>query len=297
MRWCDINSLYTRIRRWFTGFYMVECVCMCRFIIHGSCRWSIRCRTVLHHLLKLHRFGDSHVNWLIRNMTDNKTMTNYVFWNITSCRPLKVDRRFGWNVGWFSWRFLTWLTLQPWSWRRHVPAKPRLTLNVLHCFIFPKIFLSGARLSSLGTAATTVLLYQSQMIDGGDYEAIGGIKIGRGNRSTRRKPAPAPLCPPQILHDQSSSRTRAAAVGSQRLTARAMARAYIPEDKTLHIHYSELLISYISFILWNFVKMADFLHESHRLFCSATSIIRDIVHMNNVSKIDCISFFGQTVEL
>jgi hypothetical protein len=27
--------------------------------------------------------------------------------------------------------------------------------------------------------------------------AIGGMKIGRGNRSTRRKPAPAPLCPPQ----------------------------------------------------------------------------------------------------
>jgi hypothetical protein len=25
-----------------------------------------------------------------------------------------------------------------------------------------------------------------------------GMKIGRGNRSTRRKPAPAPLCPPQF---------------------------------------------------------------------------------------------------
>jgi hypothetical protein len=30
----------------------------------------------------------------------------------------------------------------------------------------------------------------------GDYD--DGMKIGRGNRSTRRKPAPAPLCPPQI---------------------------------------------------------------------------------------------------
>jgi hypothetical protein len=27
------------------------------------------------------------------------------------------------------------------------------------------------------------------------------VNIGRGNRSTRRKPAPAPLCPPQIPHD------------------------------------------------------------------------------------------------
>jgi hypothetical protein len=26
------------------------------------------------------------------------------------------------------------------------------------------------------------------MIDEGDYGAIGGMKIGRGNRSTRRKP-------------------------------------------------------------------------------------------------------------
>jgi hypothetical protein len=32
----------------------------------------------------------------------------------------------------------------------------------------------------------------------GDYDngEIGGM-IGRGNRSTRRKPAPVPLCPPQ----------------------------------------------------------------------------------------------------
>jgi hypothetical protein len=29
------------------------------------------------------------------------------------------------------------------------------------------------------------------------FGAIGGMKIGRGNRSTWRKPTPAPLCPPQ----------------------------------------------------------------------------------------------------
>jgi hypothetical protein len=62
------------------------------------------------------------------------------------------------------------------------------------------------------------------MIDEGDCGAIGGIKIGRGNRSTRRKPAPTPLCPTQIPHDQTRDRTRAAAVGNQRLTAWAMAR-------------------------------------------------------------------------
>jgi hypothetical protein len=33
----------------------------------------------------------------------------------------------------------------------------------------------------------------------GECGAVGGI-MGRGNRRTRRKPAPVPLCPPQIPH-------------------------------------------------------------------------------------------------
>jgi hypothetical protein len=53
------------------------------------------------------------------------------------------------------------------------------------------------------------------MIGEDDCGAIGGMKIGMGNRSTRRKPAPAPLCPPQMPLDQTRDRTRAAAVGSQ----------------------------------------------------------------------------------
>jgi hypothetical protein len=56
----------------------------------------------------------------------------------------------------------------------------------------------GVRLSPLGTSTTVGLLYQPRMIDGDDYGAVGGMRIGRGNRSTRRKPAPVPLCPPQI---------------------------------------------------------------------------------------------------
>jgi hypothetical protein len=59
----------------------------------------------------------------------------------------------------------------------------------------------------------------------GDYDdgEFGWMKIGKGNRSTRRKPAPAPICPPQMPLDQIMVRTRAAAMGSQRLTAWAMA--------------------------------------------------------------------------
>jgi hypothetical protein len=72
---------------------------------------------------------------------------------------------------------------------------------------------------STGTAATSGLFYKPQMIDEGDCVAIGGIKIGRGNQSIRRKPAPAPLCPPQIPYDQTRARTLAAAMGSQRRTS------------------------------------------------------------------------------
>jgi hypothetical protein len=30
---------------------------------------------------------------------------------------------------------------------------------------------------------------------------IGGMRIGRENKSTRKKPTPVPLCQPQIPHD------------------------------------------------------------------------------------------------
>jgi hypothetical protein len=57
------------------------------------------------------------------------------------------------------------------------------------------------------------------MIDYDECGAVGGIKIGRGNRNTQRNPAPVPLCPPQIPHYLTWALTRAAAVGGQLLTA------------------------------------------------------------------------------
>jgi hypothetical protein len=81
------------------------------------------------------------------------------------------------------------------------------------------IIIIGVRLSPLGTAATIGLLYQLRLIHEGDCGAIGGIKIGGGNRSTRRKPDPVPLCSPQIPHNLTRAGTRAAAAGSQRITA------------------------------------------------------------------------------
>jgi hypothetical protein len=92
-------------------------------------------------------------------------------------------------------------------------------MSVNNNYLLIRYALSGVGLNPLGTAANSGLLYKPQMIDEDDCGAIDGMKIGRGNRNTRRKPASAPLCPPQIQHDQTQARTRAAAVGSQRLTA------------------------------------------------------------------------------
>jgi hypothetical protein len=72
----------------------------------------------------------------------------------------------------------------------------KVTCSGINLFFI--IILSGVRLSPLGIAANIGLLYQPQMIDGGDCGAIRGMKIGRGNRNSWRKSAPVPLCPPQI---------------------------------------------------------------------------------------------------
>jgi hypothetical protein len=56
----------------------------------------------------------------------------------------------------------------------------------------------GVQLGSLGTAATNRPIVPAPG-DNDDGE-IGGM-IGRGKRSTRRKPTPVPLCPPQTPYD------------------------------------------------------------------------------------------------
>jgi hypothetical protein len=56
--------------------------------------------------------------------------------------------------------------------------------------------------------------------------AVSGMRIGKGNRSTRRKPTPVPLCSPTIPHNMTRDRTRPSAVGSRRLAAWAMGMAF-----------------------------------------------------------------------
>jgi hypothetical protein len=67
------------------------------------------------------------------------------------------------------------------------------------------------------------LLYRPQMMHDDERGAVGGMRIGRGNGSTQRKPAPVPLCPSQIPHDLTWAQTWATTVGSWLLINWAMA--------------------------------------------------------------------------
>jgi hypothetical protein len=79
----------------------------------------------------------------------------------------------------------------------------------------------GVQLGPLGTAAINRPIVPAPGVyDDGE---IGGMMIGRGNRSTRRKPALVPFCPPQVPH-AARPQTRTTVVGSQRLTASATVR-------------------------------------------------------------------------
>jgi hypothetical protein len=71
-------------------------------------------------------------------------------------------------------------------------------------FFLIRIVGGGDQLGPLGTAATNRPIVPAP----GDYEdgEIGGMMIGRDNPSTRRKPAPVPLFPPQIPHDLTGRR-------------------------------------------------------------------------------------------
>jgi hypothetical protein len=80
------------------------------------------------------------------------------------------------------------------------------------------------------------LLYQYQMIDDDDdCGAIGGMQSDRGNRSTRRKPVPVPLCPPQIPHDLTRARTRAASVGNPATNRLSYVTAVLSTAKCINV--------------------------------------------------------------
>jgi hypothetical protein len=84
---------------------------------------------------------------------------------------------------------------------RLIINKNRIRRETFPGYLFFLICIVGveSKLGPLGTSAT----YWPIVPAPGDceYEEFGGMN-GRGDRSTWRKPAPAPLCPPQIPLDQ-----------------------------------------------------------------------------------------------
>jgi hypothetical protein len=88
------------------------------------------------------------------------------------------------------------------------------------------------------------LLYR--MIDDDECGAVGGMRLGKGNRSTQRKPAPVSFWPQQIPHDLTWARTRTAAVGSRRLTAQSCYNYSV--FQTLHNDGASVAVTFQSYI-------------------------------------------------
>jgi hypothetical protein len=64
-----------------------------------------------------------------------------IFWDITPCRPLKVNRHFGGTYSHLLSRWYLARLIWPWRWRRYAPPKRRLTVNGLHGIKSQKIVL------------------------------------------------------------------------------------------------------------------------------------------------------------
>jgi hypothetical protein len=143
---------------------------------------------------------------------------------------------------------------------------------------------------AIGTAATPGLLCQPRVI-------VKMIVESRWNEDWQGKPkysdktCPSAICPPQIPHDQTRARTRAAAVGSQRLTAWATAR---PKYITILIHYqiSSRLVALLKFVYSSILvatvlgltaccKFINFIFQISPLFIPAlsASFTLHIVHI------------------
>jgi hypothetical protein len=78
----------------------------------------------------------------------------------------------------------------------------------------------------VGCVTALPVLIQRRVDDGmmNECGVVGGMRTSRGERSTGTEPAPVPLCSPQIPHDLTRDRRRAAAVESQLLTVTPVAQ-------------------------------------------------------------------------
>jgi hypothetical protein len=117
-------------------------------------------------------------------------------------------------------------------------------------FLFLFFFLVGWDWVYLVHQPLIGLFYQSWVIDD-ECGVVGGIMIGRGNRSTRRKPDPVSLYPPQIPHYLTWTRTgsRRGNLATNRLIYGTAiffvcTETLLPRSNAWTSSYSELYIKY-----------------------------------------------------
>jgi hypothetical protein len=104
-----------------------------------------------------------------------------------------------------------------------------------------------SKLVPLGTSAIYWLIVPAPgYCEDGKF---GGMKIGRGHRSTRIKPAAAALFPPQIPLDKTRARTRVAAVGKPATNRLSYCAAFPSVTKKIvlillfkHVWFLDILI-------------------------------------------------------
>jgi hypothetical protein len=108
------------------------------------------------------------------------------------------------------------------------------------------------------------------------------MRNGRGNRSTRRNPAPVPLCPPQIPHDLTWARTRTAAVGSRRLTISAMARTNAMLGRVWQI------IANFSSIVFQVVELQFDVEEIIHALCLQELFLKYFIASDLLTRLECV---------
>jgi hypothetical protein len=87
------------------------------------------------------------------------------------------------------------------------------------------------------------------------FGAVGGMQIGSGNRSARRKPAPLSLCPPQIPHLGSKADRRGEKPATDRLSyGTALCINALHKDTAIS---SYMLSNLLHIFCWSFLDAAS----------------------------------------
>jgi hypothetical protein len=73
-----------------------------------------------------------------------------------------------------------------------------------------------------------------------ECEAVGGMRTGKGNQSTQRKPAPVQLCPLQFPQDLTWDWTWTVVVGQWAAPDYMLTRCCNPEDHNVMLHFCNL---------------------------------------------------------